>query len=136
MPEQTPVQLRISYALKCVNTLKEKDKEEFTEYASNVKALPAAILMNGLGQAAATLKTQKHDLLYHHLGEWLCGASPLSPYTDYSDLLTAITKNDQNHYLHAQHEALQMLQWLKKFADAFAPPKTPKKGAANGNATV
>jgi len=121
MPEgRTLVQQRIAYALDCVNTRKAGEGAKFAKYIGDVKDLPAAIVMNGLGQAAASLQSQDKGLLYKDLSTWLCGKCPFPPYPGSSDLLTAIKGNDQVSYLRAQYEALQMLRWLKEFADAFA----------------
>lgn len=130
MPEQTLVQQRIAYALGCVNNLKRSNSNNLGKYASYVAALPAAILMNGLGQAAATLKTQAasdsgnhsaYGQLYTDLNTWLCTPQcTVALYPMGTDLVTAIRSNSQDCYLRAQYEALQMLQWLKKFADVYS----------------
>jgi len=122
MSEQTLAQRRAADALKKIQNLESKD---YGKYVSYVKGLPAALLMNGLGQAAATLlssakgkKEDPHRLLYDHLSSWLCRDDDPA-----SDLLESITKNDENHYLCAQAEALAYLDWLKKFARAFLKEK-------------
>ncbi len=124
MPELTIVQRRIGYALNCVNQL-EADGN-YGKYASYVKAFPASILMNTLGQALATLRakakgdaTDPHLLLYTHIQDWLCGANLEMPYSGATDLLAALTSNGEVSYLHAQTEALELLVWLKKFAGTF-----------------
>lgn len=124
-PAQTPGQERARDALGKVNAI---CKENFAgEYCSYVEALPAAVVMNGLGQAVATLRANANgenprniacDRLYKHLSDWLCGSS-LAPYSGSGDLLDAITSKGQNQYLLAQAEALAYLEWLKKFAVAF-----------------
>lgn len=123
MPDQTVEQLRAKHALAAINLLKSR---EHYKYVSYVKALPAAILMNGLGQALATeLSAAKgksadaHKLLYDHVHAWLCSDCPDSPYRGCGDLIEAIVDNDEDKYLLAQIEALAYLVWLKKFAVAF-----------------
>jgi CRISPR-associated protein Cmr5 len=96
------------------------------KYVSYVKGLPAAILMNGLGQAAATLLAasagnyeKPHFVLYMHLQQWLCREGDSSPYPGENDLMRAITQGGREQYLRAQAEALAWLTWLKKFATAY-----------------
>ncbi|MEG6617612.1 type III-B CRISPR module-associated protein Cmr5 [Peptococcaceae bacterium 1198_IL3148] len=133
-------QKRAENALEIVNQLLEKannnpSQQEWNDkYASYVKGLPATILMNGLGQAAATLlaaadgnKTDAHNVLYSHLQSWLCRNDETAPYLGGKDLLSQITTKDRNSYLRAQAEALSWLTWLKKFAVAYL--KKPDGGA-------
>lgn len=118
MSEQTLAQRRAAHALKCINDITEKEPGNYKSYVSG---LPANILMNGLGQAAATLRAggkEAHLKLYEHLSTWLCGADEDSPYMN-GDLLKNITEHSEEKYLHAQAEAVAYLQWLKKFAVAF-----------------
>jgi len=122
MSEQTLAQRRAADALKKIQALEGKD---YGKYVSYIKSLPATILMNGLGQAAATLlsaakgeKKDPHRLLYDHLSSWLCRDADDAPYPA-GDLLESITTNDEDHYLCAQAEALAYLDWLKKFARAL-----------------
>lgn len=132
MSEQTLAQRRAAYAL---NNIKELEDTKCGKYLSYVKSLPATILMNDLGQAAATLlasakfgkedkRTDDHrayETLYKHLSSWLCRDDPDAPYPDPKDedLMDAITNHNQDEYRCAQAEALAYLEWLKKFAVAF-----------------
>lgn len=112
-------QKRAADAFKKVNELTSRYNDEWqAKYASYVKSLPATILMNGLGQAAATLlarakgnKEDPHYVLYAHLESWLCENN--------GDLMATITNNDRHAYVQAQVEALAWLEWLKKFATAY-----------------
>lgn len=111
-------------------------------YAGYVKSLPAAIVMNGLGQALATelaqggkdsakgqggLSPDAHRQIYLHLQNWLCGKDPEAVFPDtftednrpLTHLLTRLYGSDQSEYLRAQAEALIYLGWLKKFAGAL-----------------
>lgn len=96
------------------------------QLSDNMKAaansLPALILMNGLGQAAAYAKSQKEGknghwkLLYNALSDWLCGESGIHVYGSTGqdqDLLAALTRGSMAEYRLAQAEALAFLQWLK-----------------------
>jgi CRISPR-associated protein Cmr5 len=106
------------------------DEENADKFASYVAGLPATILANGLGQAAATLlakakgvQDNPHYRLYQYLEEWLCRDAAQAPYQQAKDLMTAIVNNNRQTYLHAQAEALAWLEWLKKFAIAFLKKK-------------
>ena len=123
-------QKRAAHALACVQAL--EGRNDYGNYVSYVKSLPAAILMNGLGQALAMEKAggsrdDGHKLLYRHMNSWLCneaweGVSPgweNGPYADKSDVLEAIFSQDEADYIRAQAEALEYLEWLKKFTVAL-----------------
>lgn len=121
MNRQTLAQRRAAHALACVE---KHTGNSYGNYVSYVESLPATILMNGLGQAAATLLSkaddkEAHGLLYADLQSWLCGSDSAAPYPRAPDLMKAITGNKQKDYLHAQAEALEYLVWLKKFANAY-----------------
>ena len=127
---QTLAQRRAAHALRCIEELKSQGQESYGNYKSYVKALPANILMSGLGQAVATVRSRDrkgYPQLYAHLDDWLCGDDHDAPYRQYqsanprnsSRLLYAITEHDQDIYVRAQAEAMAYLEWLRKFADAF-----------------
>ncbi|OAT80421.1 type III-B CRISPR module-associated protein Cmr5 [Desulfotomaculum copahuensis] len=123
---RTLEQKRAAHALEKVEQIKKLHEDEQKKYSSYVKSLPAAILMNGLGQAAAGLLARAkgkpedmHAMLFAHLEEWLCRKNENSPYQGGEGLIVAITARDRNAYLRAQVEALAWLQWLKKFATAY-----------------
>jgi CRISPR-associated protein Cmr5 len=115
-------QRRAADALRNIQSLEGEGKGAYGNYKSYVKALPANILMSGLGQAAATVRSRKrggYEQLYEHLERWLCGGDEDAPYRGENDLIGAIVKNDQDRYLRAQAEAIAYLEWLRKFAEAF-----------------
>lgn len=114
---QTMQQQRAKYALEKIQNATKSS--EFLSYAS---AMPAMILMNGLGQTAAfyrskSSKSPAHEQLYNLLSEWL--SRPEQPYAGQEDLLSGITSCDMQRYLLAQAEALALLDWVKKFAKAY-----------------
>ncbi|MFY9541454.1 MAG: type III-B CRISPR module-associated protein Cmr5 [Dethiobacteria bacterium] len=126
--KQTLQQKRAEHALKRIKDADEKykDKEERKKFVSYAESAPASILINGLGQAIATLLAQAkgnqeepHGAIYAALKDWLCRDSTMAPYKGCKDLITAITEGDRDSYLHAQAEALSYLEWYKKFAVAF-----------------
>lgn len=130
MNRQTLSQRRAAHALKCIEKHEKAGPMAYGKYVSYVEALPANILMNGLGQVAATLLSKSagdagdaHHLLYADLQDWLCGTDPAAPYPNTTGgndrLMQTITSREQRAYLQAQAEALQYLVWLKKFANAY-----------------
>jgi CRISPR-associated protein Cmr5 len=126
MSTQTLAQRRARHALGLIQTHEKAGKDSYKNYVSYVESLPAIILMNGLGQACATLLARAegdlekpHGLLYADLHSWLCRADAAAPFPKAADLMQAITEREQCRYLHAQTEALAFLVWLKKFANAY-----------------
>lgn len=129
MNDRTIAQRRAADALVKIQSLQQAGKDSYGNYKSYVKALPANILLSGLGQAVATVRSRDrkgYPELYDHLASWLCGDDPDAPYRGYpktdrntKHLLQAIVEHDEDHYLRAQAEAMAYLEWLKKFADAF-----------------
>ena len=111
-----------------LDRVKERAKHpKQSDYLSYVKALPAIILQNGLGQAMAALLAaaggkgcdDPHVLLYEDVQSWLCGADENAPYRNETDLMAAITRHDQARYLRATAETQCYLDWLKKLASAY-----------------
>lgn len=105
---------------------KEYDPSIGDDYATYVTQLPAAILINGLGQALAHLraaakqnKNDPHELLYQHIRDWLCQDLPHVPYPKSQDLIEAIMHHDRKRYNWAVQEAMAWLRWHKKFADTY-----------------
>jgi len=116
---QSLAQKRAQCALKQINEIIGKD---YDKYVSYVSALPATIIMSGLGQAMAMLKSGKkpgHEILYGHMRDWICRDWKNSPKNCNGDLVLAITKGSEDDYIRAQVEALEYLEWLKKFAVAY-----------------
>ena len=125
---QTLAQRRAAHALARIKTHEKAGKQSYGNYVSYVSALPATILMNGLGQACATLLSQEkvkgHKELYDDLQSWLCRSDEAAPFPNAADgndtkLMEAITSCEQAAYFRAQAEALAYLVWLKKLAKAF-----------------
>lgn len=122
---QTLEQVRAAHALA---RIREVDHASFAKYyRSYVESLPATIVMNGLGQACATLLSaahgpgeqgQAHGRLYDHVASWLCRPTG-GVYPGANSLIDAVINGGQGEYVHAQAEALAYLVWLKKFAQAY-----------------
>jgi CRISPR-associated protein Cmr5 len=114
---------RAEHALAAVERLRGKS---IGHYVSHVRALPANILQNGLGQSLAMLRaaakgkaTDPHQQLYDQMQDWLCRDHKDAPYVGQPELIQAIVKGSESAYLYAHSEALAYLIWLKKFAVAF-----------------
>ncbi|MFU8802205.1 MAG: type III-B CRISPR module-associated protein Cmr5 [Bradymonadaceae bacterium] len=123
-PSGTLDQRRAVHALAAVKKAESHNKAKPDRYLSYVQALPATIVMNGLGQAIATVlanaaKEPAYGLLHEHLQSWLCGDDIAAPYRGAQVLITAVAEGDQSSYVRAQAEALAYLVWLKKFSQAF-----------------
>jgi CRISPR-associated protein Cmr5 len=130
MTMQTLEQKRAKHAL---DQIKALDAGKSSNYASYVKALPAAILTNGLGQALATERAandKAHHKLAEHVAEWLLHEDAYTKYVKAADgetptydktqqLLCRIVAGNQDAYVWAQAEAIAYVTWLKKFAGAF-----------------
>ncbi len=113
---QSLAQKRARHALDAINNI----KDDYGKYVSYVSALPATIIMSGLGQALAMLKAGKkpgHGILFNHMQDWLCSGWEHGPYS--GDILQAIIGGNEDDYIRAQAEAMEYLEWLKKFAVAF-----------------
>ena len=130
-PRQSQAQKRARHALASIKALVNGD---YGNYVSYVNALPARIIMNGLGQAlamekASAGKDKGHEHLFNHMQGWLLSGWEHSPYAG-NDLFAAITGGSEQDYIRAQAEAMAYLEWLKKFAAAFL--KTPETAENDG----
>ncbi|MDZ4778779.1 MAG: type III-B CRISPR module-associated protein Cmr5 [Planctomycetia bacterium] len=133
-PRPTLEQQRAAHALDKVNGV--KSERLAGDYKSYCESLSATIVMNGLGQACATLLAQAkgktgdddaHRRLFDDLEDWLCGKQARVGLS--KPLIDSLVKSDQTIYCHAQAEALAYLVWLKKFAQAFlSKADKPEKG--------
>ncbi len=116
-PTKSLAQLRAKHAL---DAIQSDDMKDYDKYVSYVSALPATIIISGLGQAMAMLKAGKkpgHGILFNHMQDWLCSGWKHGPYS--GDILPAIMAGTEDDYIRAQAEAMEYLEWLKKFAVAF-----------------
>ncbi len=119
MSGKTLEQRRAAHALSIVKNVKQDVKQDKQKFNSYVERLPAAIVMNGLGQAMAMELANHfdwaHKELYDSVGKWLkeCGIF------GNEELMEEIISGDQNTYVRAQAEALAYLEWLKKFSQAY-----------------
>lgn len=125
LPHRSLAQRRAEHALDKVKALQAENA--YGNYVSYVKALPATIIVSGLGQALAMENAGKklgHKKLFKHMRAWLCEGWQHTPYQlalaeDDTAFFKAISGGDEAKYIKAQAEALEYLEWLKKFAVAF-----------------
>ena len=126
-PRRSQAQKRAADALEKIRAL--ADGDDYGNYRPYVKALPARIIMNGLGQALAMEKAgaqakkpdirKGHEKLFGHVQGWLLNGWEHSPYGGQQDLIAAITTGSEADYIRAQGEAMAYVEWLKKFAVAY-----------------
>lgn len=145
-------QQRAAHALQCVDEL-QRDPKTAAKYVGYVKAMPAAILANGLGEALATelaAKDKVHDKLAEHVARWLLSSPgrpkgwdlPKENHSNDNEktavarkLLNRIVGSDQRAYVWAQAEAIAYVGWLKKLAVAFlSEDASPKKKDSDAGA--
>jgi len=124
-------QQRASFALQRIRDL-QNGELDYGHYVSYVSALPATIVMNGLGQALTTLvakakgKTDDpHRILFDHVAEWLSQhvEELRAPGNDLTQVIDRLMQADQKTYVRAQAEAMAYLNWLKQFARAYLKEK-------------
>lgn len=124
-------QQRATFALNCIRDLEERTRSDerfdYGHYVSYVSALPATIVMNGLGQALTTQLAKAKGgtdharrLLYNHLAGWLSHQflDLRVPDGDLPKVIDRLMEGDQDLYVRAQSEAMAYLNWLKQFARA------------------
>lgn len=121
-------QRRAEHALQQIVEIKDCNDGYYISYVS---ALPATIVMNGLGQALLTLKAKEkerkddsHGFLYKHVTKWLAKqVKELKACENGSNVIQKLMENDQTVYLIAQAEAMAYLNWLKQFSRAYLKEK-------------
>jgi CRISPR-associated protein Cmr5 len=131
-------QRRPRHALERIEDLNGKPPGNYVSY---VKALPATIIKNGLGQAIAmelmgAQKDDGHKRLYQDCEQWLCAGWSTSPIRRPAEelnnrgaLIKAIVASDADTCVRLQIETLEYLSWLKKFAVAFLEKKGPNEAS-------
>jgi len=120
-------QARAKHALKKVQTWQQQTTDSQKKLQSYASALPAMILMNGLGQAIAFAKmksknasTKEYKYIYVALQDWLYDKEkPLNFKKIDKDLITSITQIDMKTYQLTQTESILYLDWIKKFSKSF-----------------
>ncbi|SHF43662.1 CRISPR-associated protein, Cmr5 family [Seinonella peptonophila] len=118
-------QQRAQHSLAKIEEMQRLDKQTADDYATYVTSFPAAILINGLGQALAQLlaaakrqEDEPHFLLYKHIEEWLCRIDKQAPYSGKAELLNALMGGSRQTYIWATQETMLWLQFHKKMANA------------------
>lgn len=120
---QSLEQRRAADALRKIKNLPPREKSYYVSYVS---ALPATIVMNGLGQALAMLlakdkgkRNSEHYNLFEHLATWLSSQISQLKSSDPDEVLQKLMDSDQHVYVKAQAESMAYLHWLKQFARAY-----------------
>lgn len=114
-------QKRAAHAAMKIRSIAQKKHDYYISYVS---AMPATIVMNGLGQALITKLAKSsspgdsHRLIYDHLTDWLSQQIPALK-GDTALFVDRLMQQDQGVYVRAQVEAMAYLGWLKQFARAY-----------------
>ena len=134
-------QQRAAHALKMIQELAASNKHDGM-YVSYVSALPATIVMNGIGQALATElakdkgKGNSHRKLFDHLADWLTTEGrPLAAANrpkDPKSVFGILTRSEED-YISSQIEAMAYIHWLKQFARAFLVDRAFSDEATNND---
>lgn len=121
-------QERAAHALRKIKELQGSGDAGY--YVSYVSALPATIVMNGLGQALVMLlakdkgkKSTEHYSLYEHLASWLSQKVGGLKANASDEVIDKLMAGDQDLYVRSQSEAMAYLHWLKQFARAYLKEK-------------
>lgn len=139
MAIQTKQQKRAEFALKSLD--KYKNEGVPSETATFIVGMPNMILSNGLGQSLAFLKAKsskkeddKYSVVFNILKDYIRNEynlifSSIASNDDYS-FLKKLNELDQAQYIKMQEEVLHMLEWLKRYARAFANDSKKDKSEA------
>jgi hypothetical protein len=89
-----------------------------------VEELAALLRNNGVGQAAAYLKTKSPDL-YGELQRWVCGSTEGT-----LDLVDWLGQG-RDRYIQAVEDSWRLCEWLKLLAVAYLPERPPQQEAGD-----
>jgi len=129
---------RAGYALQEVlnlfGELSDKQKKEFKKF---VAGAPAMIQQNGFGQALAFWLAKdegknntKYRKLFNMVVRWLSYKKQdihnrfidtERPQENYQQVMLELSGMKQDGFLAAQKESMAVLEWIKRFAHAYAP---------------
>jgi len=117
---------RAKEAWGCINYVKSKEEDKFKkEYRSVVMKAPTMIIINGLGQTLAFLKSKgKNDKskpeekLYRDIENWL---NKRVQWTANVELIEKVISLPNDKFRYATAETLSFLSWMRRFADAVLP---------------
>ncbi len=134
MAIQTKQQKRAEFALKSLD--KYKNEGVPSDIATFIVGMPNMILSNGLGQSLAFLKAKsskkERNFVFNVLKKYLCEeySSEFQKEIDDYSFLKKLNELDQTQYIKMQEEVLHMLEWLKRYARAFANDSKKDKSEA------
>ncbi len=129
---------RASYALQEVlNLFKELSDNQKKEFKKFVAGAPAMIQQNGFGQALAFWLSKdegknstKYRKLFNMVVKWLSYKKldvhnhfifTERPEENYQQVMIELSEMQQGKFLAAQKESMAVLEWIKRFAHAYAP---------------
>lgn len=124
----TKEQDRSSFALQRINTVYNGAVPD--NDANFIVGTPTMILQNGFGQTVAFLLSkattqpkQKQRFVFDSIQQWTKKRVSSADFGKTElHFLEGISTLESDEYLALQHECLLMLQWLKRYARAFAEP--------------
>ena len=117
---------RAKEAWGCIDYVNSEGKDKFKkEYRSVVMKAPTMIIINGLGQTLAFLKSKgKNDKskpeekLYRDIENWL---NKRVQWTANVELIEKVISLPNDKFRYATAETLSFLSWMRRFADAVLP---------------
>lgn len=117
-------QKRAKFALQEVLALGNALNKDFKSFVAGV---PSIILQNGFGQTlvfilAKAKDRDKHKIVFDIIRKWFNHTeNPFKfPSNSEKDFLEKISGCDQQKYLELQQETMALLEWVKRYAGAFA----------------
>jgi len=121
---------RAKEAWSCVDYVKseyEHDKGFQKEYRSRVMELPTLIIINGLGQTLAYLKSKgkgdenkPEEKVYQDIDGWLSKNKNIH-WNAKGELIERVIALPSDKFRQVTAETLAYLSWMKRFADAVLP---------------
>lgn len=129
---------RAGYALQEVlHLFKEYGDIQKKEFKTFVAGAPAMIQQNGFGQALAFWLAKdegkyntKYRTLFNMVVKWLSYKNEdvhnrfiatEKPDENYQEVMLELSEMKQDRFLAAQKESMAVLEWIKRFAHAYAP---------------
>lgn len=124
--QQTLEQERAKKAWEDVRSVTNCSEEFKKKYGSLARRVSMLVLINGLGQTLAYLRSKgkndqssEYNVLFRHLSNWTM--SQVAPDKKDQDLLDWVRNTSSDMYRRATTEVLAYLTWLKRFAEAELP---------------
>lgn len=119
---------RAKFAFNCVKEAIDKWKTNpatLKEYRSYLRKIPSMILVNGLGQTLAFIKSKAkegnaYSVIQEHLKRYFKDNVPARVrMTQQTDILEWAISLKSEDYRFATEELLSLLNWMKRFAEGM-----------------